>query len=125
MVERGRAWHGTDIEKDADIGFEHWPKCVENPSMGIDLLLVSLFQAKYNLNGCRLLLRADFSVRRYRDCRTGLKTGLPRLVRVPLQRRNEGHTLAGIFVDVGCDRRVIDRILCDTPLVCTHTREER
>jgi hypothetical protein len=40
MVYRGGAGHGTNIKEDADVMLEYGPECVEEPAMGVYLLLV-------------------------------------------------------------------------------------
>ena len=41
MVDRVGARHSADVEEDADVGLENGAEGVEEPSMRVDLLLVS------------------------------------------------------------------------------------
>jgi hypothetical protein len=51
MVYTRRAGHSADVEEDTDVGLEDGAKCVEEPAMGVDLFLVLLFEAEYELDG--------------------------------------------------------------------------
>ena len=58
MVNRARTRHRTDVKQDANVGLENGTKSVKEPSMGIDLLLVFLFEAKDYLHRHNAFLRA-------------------------------------------------------------------
>jgi hypothetical protein len=60
MVYRSGTGHSTDVKKDADVGFEDWAKGIEEPAVGVDFLLIFLFQAEDDLDRGRLFLRPDF-----------------------------------------------------------------
>ena len=63
MVYRRRTGHSTDIEEDTDIRLENGAKCIEEPSMRVDFLLIFLFEAKDDLHGYGALFCAfDFEV---------------------------------------------------------------
>lgn len=51
MIDRRRAGHGADVEEDADVGLEDGSEGVEEPAVGVDLLLVFLFEAEDDLDG--------------------------------------------------------------------------
>ena len=74
MINRAGTKHGTDIEENANVRLENRAKRVEEPAMGVDLLLVFLLQAKDDLHGNNTFLRA-FNLVRWSngDCR-GSKT---------------------------------------------------
>lgn len=42
--------HGTNIEEHTDIGLEDWAERIEEPSMGVDLLLVFLLETENYLD---------------------------------------------------------------------------
>ena len=63
MIDRAGTRHGTDIEEDANVRLENRAKCVEEPAMGVDLLLIFLLQAKDDLHGNNTFLRAFDLVR--------------------------------------------------------------
>jgi hypothetical protein len=96
MVERGSARTSTDIEQDADVGIESLAKCVEEPSMRVELTLVLLLETEDHLARNNTLLSA-----------LELKIGI------------EGD-LSCVFVNVGLNSAVVDIVLCDTVLVNTH-----
>jgi hypothetical protein len=62
MINRGRAGLGTNVKKDADVGLENGTEGVEEPTMGVDLLLILLFKAKHDLHRNDTLLRALYLV---------------------------------------------------------------
>lgn len=41
LVNTGPAGFGTDVEENTDIGLDEWCKGIEEPPMGVELLLVS------------------------------------------------------------------------------------
>jgi len=49
MVEGVVAGTGTAVEKDADVRLEDGAKGLEEPTMGIDFLLIFLFETEYHL----------------------------------------------------------------------------
>jgi hypothetical protein len=62
MVNRSGSGLGTNVKKDADVGLENGTKGVEEPTMGVDLLLILLFEAKHDLHRNDTLLRALYLV---------------------------------------------------------------
>jgi hypothetical protein len=42
MINRAGTGHGTDVEEDANVWYKNGTKCVEEPVVRIDLLLVFL-----------------------------------------------------------------------------------
>ena len=58
MINRAWTRHCTNIEQDANIGLENGTKGVEEPTMGIDLLLIFLLETKDDLHRHNTLLRA-------------------------------------------------------------------
>ena len=69
MINRAWTRHCTDIEQDANIGLENGAKGVEEPTMGIDLLLIFLLETKDDLHGHNTFLRAfELVGRRNGDC---------------------------------------------------------
>ncbi len=70
MINRARTRHCTDVEQDANIGLENGAKGIEEPTMGIDLLLVLLLETKDDLHRYNIFLRAFELVGRCNgDCR--------------------------------------------------------
>lgn len=51
MVQAVRTRSSSDIKQDANIGLEHRPKRVEEPSVRVDLLLVMFFHEENDLSG--------------------------------------------------------------------------
>lgn len=69
MINRAWTRHRTDVEQDANIGLENGAKGVEEPTMGIDLLLIFLLETEDNLHGHNAFLRAfELVGRRNGDC---------------------------------------------------------
>jgi hypothetical protein len=69
MINRARTRHRTDVKQDANIGLENGAKSIKEPTVGIDLLLVLLFETKDDLYGHNTFLRAfDLVRRRNGDC---------------------------------------------------------
>ena len=69
MINRAWTRHRTDVEQNANIGLENGAKSIKEPTVGIDLLLVLLFETKDNLHGHNTFLRALNLVRRRNgDC---------------------------------------------------------
>lgn len=76
MINRAGTRHGTDIEEDANVRLENWAKRVEEPAMGVDLLLIFLLQAEDDLHGNNTFLRAFDLVRWGNgDCKGGKTDG--------------------------------------------------
>jgi hypothetical protein len=73
---------------------------IEEPSVGVDLVLVLFFEAKYYLNGHDSLVRS-----------------------LKLEGRSDGN-LSGIFVDVSRDVLGLDASLGDARLIDTHGSED-
>jgi hypothetical protein len=74
VINGARTRHGTNVEEDANVGLKDRAKGIEEPAVGVDLLLVFLLQAKDDLHGNNAFLRAFDLVRRgNRDCK-GHKT---------------------------------------------------
>jgi hypothetical protein len=63
MINRAWTRHCTDVEQDANIGLEDGAKGIKEPTVGIDLLLVLLFETKDDLDGHNTFLRAFNLVR--------------------------------------------------------------
>lgn len=57
MVDRGWAWHGAHIEENTDVWLEDGAEGIEEPPMRVNLLLILLFEAEYDLHGNDTLLR--------------------------------------------------------------------
>ena len=69
MINRAWPRHCTDIEQDANIWLENRAKGVEEPTMGVDLFLIFLFETEDDLHGHNAFLRAFELVRRRNgDC---------------------------------------------------------
>jgi hypothetical protein len=64
MINRAWTRHRTDVEQDANIGLENGAKGVKEPTVGVDLLLVFLFETKDDLHRHNTFLRAFNLVRR-------------------------------------------------------------
>ena len=76
MINRAGARHGTDIEENANVRLENRAKRVEEPAMGVDLLLVLFLQTEDDLHGNNTFLRAFDLVRWGNgDCRGGKADG--------------------------------------------------
>jgi hypothetical protein len=50
MIDTRWTWHGTHIQENTDVWFEDGTKSVEEPSMGVDFLLIFFFETKDDLN---------------------------------------------------------------------------
>ena len=72
MVYRRWARHRSHIQEDTHIGLENGAKGVEEPPMGVDLLLVKLLEAEDDLHRDGAALRAfDLHGGGYGDWRRG------------------------------------------------------
>jgi hypothetical protein len=100
VVDRVVARLGTRVDEHADVGLQHATKGLEEPTMGVDLLLVLLLQAEEHLHGLLLGNQLDDVV------------------------LDHHADLSGVFVNVGRDVLAVDLLLGDTLLVHTHTREK-
>lgn len=87
MIDRRRTRFRAYIEQDTDIGLEDGAEGIEEPTMGVDLLLVFFFETKDDLDG-------DYTTRGIFD----------------FHRRCYGY-LGGIFVDVCCDWFIVNLVL--------------
>lgn len=63
MINRAGTRLGTDIEEDANVGLKNRAKRIEEPAVGVDLLLIFLLQTKDDLHGNNTFLRAFDLVR--------------------------------------------------------------
>lgn len=93
IVDGGTSRLGSDVEENADIGFDERPKGIEEPAMGIKLLLVLFFEAEEDLNGA--CTSGDFSCVRDDD-------------------------LGSILKDVSGDVLAVDRVFGNTLLIAPH-----
>ena len=50
MVDRARARSRADVQKDANVRLKNRSKCIEEPAVRIDLLLILLLETEYNLH---------------------------------------------------------------------------
>lgn len=57
MINRSGSRHSSDIDKNANVGLEDRTEGVEEPAMRVDLFLVLLLQAEYNLHRDMATLR--------------------------------------------------------------------
>ena len=51
MINRSGSGHGSDIDKNANVGLEDGTEGVEEPTMRVDLFLILFLQTEQNLDG--------------------------------------------------------------------------
>ena len=51
MIDRCRARHSAHVEENADVGLQNGSKSVEEPTVGVYLLLTLFFEAEDDLDG--------------------------------------------------------------------------
>ena len=51
VIDRSGSRHGSDVNKDANVGLEDGTESVEEPTMRVDLFLVLFLQAEQDLYG--------------------------------------------------------------------------